>query len=149
MQIVSKKLAALAAVATMSVASLAFGAETQGRNFHRHGALMQVLTDSQKTQAKGVFQQARATAKPVHEQLMATRKSLRAAVQSGNTNQIQQLSATEGQEIGQLTAIRSSAYSKVYQTLSADQKAKLAEIQQAHAQARHARRHNAAGQSAS
>lgn len=149
MQIVSKKIAALAAAATMSVATLAFGAEAQGRNFHRHSALMQVLTDSQKTQAKGVFQQARETAKPVREQLMATRKSLRAAVQAGDTSQIQKLSATEGQEIGQLMAIRGSAFSKVYQTLSADQKAKLAELQQARAQERHSRRHSAAGQKAS
>jgi Spy/CpxP family protein refolding chaperone len=149
MQIVSKKFAALAAAATMSVATLAFGAETQGRSFHRHSALMQVLTDSQKTQAKSVFQQARETAKPMREQLMATRKSLRAAVESGDTSQIQKLSATEGQEIGQLMAIRSSAYSKIYQTLSADQKAKLAEIQQQRAQARHSHRHNAAGQKAS
>jgi len=149
MQIANKKWAALAAAATLSVASFAFGAETHGRNFHRHGALMQVLTDSQKTQAMSVFQQARETAKPVHEQLMATRKSLRAAVHAGDAKQIQQLSATEGQDIGQLMAIRGSAFSKVYQTLSADQKAKLAEIQQARAQARHARRHDAAGQKAS
>jgi Spy/CpxP family protein refolding chaperone len=149
MQIANTKWAALAAAATMSVASFAFGAETQGRSFHRHSAIMQVLTDSQKAQAKGVFQQARETAKPIHEQMMATRKSLRAAVQSGDAQQIQQLSAAEGQEIGQMMAIRSSAFSKVYQTLSADQKAKLAEIQQARAQARHARRHDAAGQKAS
>lgn len=149
MQIVSKKFAALAAAATMSIATLAFGAETQGRNFHRYSALMQVLTDSQKTQAKSVFEQARETAKPVREQLMATRKSLHAAVESGDTSQIQKLSATEGQEIGQLMAIRSSAYSKVYQTLSADQKAKLAEIQKQRAQVRHSHRHNAAGQKAS
>jgi Spy/CpxP family protein refolding chaperone len=149
MKIVSKKFAAVTAVAAMSVASLAMAAETQGRNFHRHNsALMQVLTDSQKAQAKGVFQQARETAKPVHEQLMATRKSLRAAIQSGNTSQIQQLSATEGQEMGQLMAIRGSAVSKIYQTLSSDQKQKLAEIQQARAQARHAR-HPAASKSAS
>jgi Spy/CpxP family protein refolding chaperone len=149
MQFTRKKFAAVTAVAAMSVASLAFAAETHGgRNFHRHGALMQVLTDSQKTQAKSVFQQARQAAKPVREQLMTTRKSLRAAVEAGNTAQIQQLSASEGQEIGQLMAIRSSAFSKVYQTLSPDQKAKLAEIQQARAQARHAR-HPGAAKSAS
>jgi Spy/CpxP family protein refolding chaperone len=149
MQILNKKFAALAAAATMSVATLAFAAETQNRNFHRHSVLMQVLTDSQKAQAKSVFEQARETAKPVREQLMATRKSLREAVQSGDTSQIQKLSATEGQEIGQLMAIRSSAYSKIYQTLSADQKAKLAELQQQRAQERHSRRHNVAGQKAS
>lgn len=148
MQIVSKKWAAVTALAAMSVAGVAFGAETQGRHFRRHSALMQVLTDSQKPQARSVFEQARESSKPVREQLKATRQSLRAAVQSGNASEIQQLSATEGHEIGQLMAIRSSAFSKVYQTLSADQKAKLAEMQQARAQARHARR-QAASQKAS
>ena len=150
MKIVSKKFAAFTAVAALGASSLIFAAETRGpRHHHRGGALMQVLSDSQKAQAKGVFEQARQTAKPVRQQLMATRKSLRAAMQAGNTDQIKQLSATEGNEMGQLMAIRSSAFSKVYQTLSPEQKQKLAEIQQARAQARHTRRHEAAAKSAS
>jgi len=146
MQIVSKKFAAFTAVAALGAASFVFAAETHSpRHFGRDGALMQVLTDAQKAQAKGVFQQARQSAKPVRQQLMETRQSLRAAVQSGNTSQIQQLSATEGNEIGQLMAIRSSAFSKVYQTLSPDQKQKLTELEQA----RHQRHHATAAKSAS
>jgi len=80
---------------------------------------------------------------------METRKSMRAAVQSGNTDQIGKLSATEGNEIGQLMAVRSSAFSKVYQTLSPEQKQKLSELQQARREARHARHHEAATKSAS
>ena len=142
MQKLSKKIAAFTAVAALGASSLVFAAETRGaRHFRRNGALMQVLTDSQKAQAKTIFQQARETAKPVREQLMENRKALRTAVQSGNTDQIQKLSSAEGSEIGQIMAIHDSAFSKVYQTLSPEQKQKLAELRQARQQARHARRH--------
>jgi len=131
MQILSKKVAAFTAVAALSVASFAFAAPAQGRrHFGRGGELMQVLTDAQKAQAKTVFQEARQSAQPIRQQLMETRKSLRAAIQSGDTNQIQQLSATEGSQMGQLMAIRSTAFSKVYQTLTPEQKQKLTELQQ-------------------
>ena len=151
MQRFSNKFAALTAVAALGAGSLVFAAEThQGaKHVHRNGALMQVLTDSQKAQAKTVFEQARETAKPIRQQLMENRKALRAAAEAGNTSQIQKLSATEGNEIGQLMAIRSSAFSKVYQTLSAEQKQKLTELQQARREAWHARHHEAAAKSAS
>jgi len=150
MQILSKKFAAFTAVAALGASSLVFAAETHNlRHFRRNGALMQVLNDTQKAQAKTVFQQARESAKPIRQQLMETRKSLKAAVQSGNTDQIQKLSATEGNEIGQLMAVRSSAFSKVYQTLSPDQKQKLSELQQARREAWKARRHEAVSKSAS
>ena len=69
MKIVSKKFAALTAVAALGAGSLIFAAETRGpRHHHRGGALMQVLTDSQKAQAKGVFEQARETGKPVRQE---------------------------------------------------------------------------------
>ena len=131
MQILSKKVAAFAAVAALGVAGFAFAAPAQGRrHFGRGGELMQVLTDAQKVQAKAVFQEARQSAQPIRQQLMETRKSLRAAIQSGDTNQIHQLSATEGSQMGQLMAIRSTAFSKVYQTLTPEQKQKLTELQQ-------------------
>jgi len=151
MQVFSKKLAAFTAVAALGASSLVFAAETQGPRHHarRNGALMQVLTDSQKAQAKTVFQQARATAKPIREQMKANRKSLQAAVQAGNTDQIQALSKVEGNEIAQLMAIRSTAYSKVYQTLSPEQKQKLGELQQARREAWRAHRHEAVTKSAS
>ena len=141
MHIFSKQLAAITVAAALGATGLIYAAQTQvQRHFHRNGALMQVLTDSQKAQAKGIFQQARQSAQSIRQQLMETRKSLRAAIQSNDTDQIQKLSATEGNEMGQLMAIHSSAFAKVYQTLTPDQKQKLTELQQA----RHARRHEAA-----
>jgi len=150
MQSLSKKLAAVTAVAAMGAASLVFAADGQvQRHFRRGGALMQVLNDSQKAQAKTVFQQARQSAQPIRQQLMDTRKSLRAAVEANDTAQIQKLTATEGNEMGQLMAIRSTAFAKVYQTLSPDQKQKLTELQQARQQQRGTHRHGASQKSAS
>lgn len=141
MQIFSKQLAAITAAAALGASGLIYAAEAQvQRHFRRNAPIMQVLTDSQKAQAKGVFQQARQSAQPIRQQLMETRKSLRAAIQSNDADQIQKLSATEGNEMGQLMAIRSSAFAKVYQTLTPDQKQKVAELQQA----RRARHHEAA-----
>ena len=150
MQSFNKKLAAFTAVAALGASSLVFAAENQvQRHFHRNGALMQVLTDSQKAQAKAVFQEARQSAQPVRQQLIETRKEMRQAVQAGDTAKIQQLSATEGSEIGQMMAIRNSAFSKVYQTLSPEQKSKLAELESARRDAGKARRHQAMTKSAS
>jgi Spy/CpxP family protein refolding chaperone len=150
MEILNKKLAAVAATVALGASSLVFAAETKPqRHFRRNEALMQVLTDSQKAQAKGVFQQARESAKPIRQQMMENRKALRAAIESGSTDQIRKLSAAEGAELGQLMAIRGSAVSKVYQTLSPEQKQKVAELQQARRQAWHARRHEATAKSAS
>jgi autonomous glycyl radical cofactor GrcA len=53
------------------------------------------------------------------------------SVEAGNTQQIQRLSATEGGEIGQLTAIRSSAFAQVFKTLTPDQQHKLVALQEA------------------
>ncbi|HLH00737.1 MAG TPA: Spy/CpxP family protein refolding chaperone [Bryobacteraceae bacterium] len=150
MQSFSKKIAAFTAVAALGASGLVFAAENQvQRHVHRNGALMQILTESQKAQAKTVFQEARQSAQPIRQQLRETRKDMRQAVQTGNTAKIQQLSTTEGNEMGQLMAIRSSAFSKVYQTLSPEQKAKFAELQKTRREAWKARRHEGVTKSAS
>ena len=144
-----RKFAAWTAVAALGAASL-FAAETtpvqHWRSHARSERFMSNLnlSDTQKTQMKSIFQGARQSAQPVRQQLMQTRKSLRAAIKSNDTAQIQQLTATEGTEFGQLAAIRSSAMAKVYQNLTPDQQAKLDAMQQA----RHAR-HAAAKQGSS
>jgi Spy/CpxP family protein refolding chaperone len=135
----TRKFAAWTAVAALGAAGL-FAAETPQARQHgrgRFGHFMSELnlTDAQKAQAKSIFQGARQSAQPVRQQLMETRKSLRAAIKANNTAQIQQLSATEGNEIGQLAAIHGSAFAKVYQTLTPDQKQKADALEQA----RHAR----------
>lgn len=140
------RFAAWTAVAALSAASL-FAAETSAGGFHRHGRMGAFLsnqlnlTAAQQSQAKSIFQDARQSSQPVRQQLKQTRQSLRAAIQSNNTADIQQLSTTEGGEMGQLAAIRGTAMAKVYQILTPDQQQKLASLRQAREARRAARQH--------
>jgi Spy/CpxP family protein refolding chaperone len=152
MQPFKNKLAAWTAVATLGAASL-FAAQTSPRPGFRYGHHGRMgaflgsylnLTDAQKTQVKTIFQDARQSSQPVRQQLQQTRQSLRAAVQSNDAAQIQQLSTTEGAQVGQLTAIRSTAFAKAYQVLTPDQQQKVAALQQARKAGRH--QHGGAGQ---
>ncbi len=88
------------------------------------------MTPQQKDQARTVIQEARQSAKPIREELMNTNKALQTAVRSDETAEIQRLSTTEGQEIGQLLAIRSSTVAKVYKTLTPDQRARADALHQ-------------------
>lgn len=96
------------------------------------------LTPDQQTQTKAIFRESRQSAMPVRQQLRQTSKDLQAAIQSGNTNQIQQLAATKGSEIGQLTAIRAAAASKMFKILSPDQQQKFLSMRQEMRHGRHA-----------
>ena len=120
---------------SLGAASL-FAAQTSpagGPRHGRHGAFLSSLnlTPAQRAQEKSIFQEARQSAQPLRQQLRETRQSLRAAVQANNTEQIQQLAQTEGSELGQLMAIRSTAMAKVYQTLTPEQQQKLNDLQRA------------------
>ena len=88
------------------------------------------MTASQKDQAKTAFDQTQQQAEPVRQQLDNTRDALRSAIRSDNDAQIQRLATVEGQEIGQLAAIRSTAVAKVYKTLNTDQKQKADALEQ-------------------
>ena len=137
------KFAAWTAIAALGASSL-LAAETTASGGHRHGRhgafLSELgLTDAQQAQTKSIFGAARQSAQPVREQLQQTRQSLRAAVQANNASQIQQLASTEGGEVGQLAAIRSTAMAKVYQILTPDQQQKLASLREARKAARQAR----------
>jgi Spy/CpxP family protein refolding chaperone len=139
MKLTPTKLVAFTAITAFSAAGLFAQAQLshrhgQGEHRFQHTMAALNLTDAQKAQAKAAFQEARQSSQPIRRQLMETRKSLQAAVEAGNQEQIQQLSATEGNEIGQLTALRSAAFAKVVQTLTPDQKAKLAALEQARQQ---------------
>ncbi len=88
------------------------------------------MTPAQKDQARTAIDEARRSAMPIRQELMNTSRDLKAAVRSDNEAEIQRLSTTEGQEIGQLPAIRSSAAAKVYNTLRPDQRTKADALQQ-------------------
>jgi Spy/CpxP family protein refolding chaperone len=86
------------------------------------------LTESQKQQAKTIFQQAKQNAEPVAKQLRANREALDAAVKANNVAQIHSLSAQQGNLQGQLLGIRNEAQAKFYATLTLEQKAKADEM---------------------
>jgi len=89
------------------------------------------LTDSQKQQAKAIFQNARMTSKPIREQLKENRQALRAAAQAGNKDAtIQQLAAKQGSLMGKMVAIRTEAFGKFYQLLTPEQRAKADQMHQ-------------------
>jgi Spy/CpxP family protein refolding chaperone len=96
------------------------------------------LTPSQQSQAKSIFSKASADATPLRSQLKANTSALRAAVKANDRGQIDQLSATEGNLIGKMVAIRSNANASFYRTLTPEQQTKFTQFQQ---QAR-ARWHN-------
>jgi len=131
-----KNLTGIAAIAALGAASLFADAPATPQHRMRHGLLgprMSAalnLTDAQKAQAQSIFQQERQTAKPIRQQLRATRQSLRAAVKADNTSQIQQLSVTEGAELGQLATLRGTAFANFYETLTPDQQQKLSAMHQ-------------------
>ncbi len=88
------------------------------------------LTDSQKQQAKAIFDQTRENTKPIREQLRQNREALRAAMQANDTVQIQNLSAQQGTLRGQVMAAQAEAQAKFKAILTPDQLAKLADMRQ-------------------
>jgi periplasmic protein CpxP/Spy len=87
------------------------------------------LTDAQKETAKAAFQQARQQAQPIRQQLRDNREALAAAVKAGKGEaDIQQLANTTGTLMGQLTAIRTEAFAKVYATLTPEQRTKADQL---------------------
>jgi Spy/CpxP family protein refolding chaperone len=82
------------------------------------------LTDAQRKEFHTIFDQAHQTAMPIRGELKANREALAAAVKADRTAEIQQLAATRGKLVGQMTAIYAEARAKFYQTLTPEQRTK-------------------------
>jgi Spy/CpxP family protein refolding chaperone len=81
------------------------------------------LTDDQKQQAKSIMDSSHESSKPVRDQLRQDRLALKDAVKAGKSEaEIDQLSANLGKDTGQMTAIRTKAFAKVYALLTPDQR---------------------------
>src|SRR5579871_4543165 len=80
------------------------------------------MTPAQKDQTQTAVDQARQTAQPIRRELMSNNQALQDAMEAGDTARIQQLTTSEGQEIGRLLNIRDSAVAKGYKTLTPEQK---------------------------
>jgi len=118
-----KSLLIFAAAATLGTGTL-LAQHKLGRHGRMGAALG--LTDAQKSQAKTIFQNSHQTSKPVADQLRQDRQALQAAIQAGKSDQeLQQLAAAEGADVGKLAGIRASAAAKFRAILTPDQQQKL------------------------
>lgn len=96
------------------------------------------LTDSQKQQARTIFQQARQSAQPIRQELKQNREALASAAKNGqNEADIQKLSTEQGRLLGHLVAIRTEASAKFYQMLTPEQRAKADQMHEQFRQRRH------------
>ena len=125
-------LAAGFAIAQTTATPQAGAAQGNGVRALVHKRMLQALnlTDTQKQQAKTIFQSARQTAQPLAQQLKQDRAALTAAVEAGDSAKIQQLSTDMGSLRGNVLGVRSQALSKFYALLTPDQKTKAEEFRQ-------------------
>jgi len=138
MKMFRKQLLACAALAALGTLGLCAQPAFRHRGFTKMATALN-LTPDQQTQTKAIFRESHQSARQVRQQLMQTRKDLQAAIQSGNADQIQQLSASQGTEMGQLAAIRATATSKVYKILTPEQQQKFLSLRQEMRAARRAK----------
>ena len=135
MKFIPNQLAACAGAAALSAASLFAVAPHAQKSTAMTPAFVNStetvlgMTPTQKDETQTAFEQARQKAMPIEQELRTTRQSLESAIRSDDTAQIQRLATVEGQEIGQLAAIRSTAVAKVYKTLTPDQRTKADALQ--------------------
>ena len=92
------------------------------------------LTDAQKQQAKGIFQETRQRTEPVRNELRQNRRALDAAVKADNKPEIQKLSRVDGELMGRLIAAHSEAQARFFKILTPEQRATADKL---HAEFRH------------
>lgn len=145
MKSMNSKLTTIAAVLTL-FAGMAFaqGGATAPMH-HRHGNFMggmelplhQLnLTDDQKAQIKQLFETERPTMKPLMQQEHAARTQMIQLITSGTFEQakVAAVAAQESQTHMQMEIEHAKIASQIYQLLSSDQKAKVADIIAQHQQ---------------
>lgn len=153
MKSMNSKLTTIAAVLTL-FAGMAFaqGGATAPMH-HRHGNFMggmelplhQLnLTDDQKAQIKQLFETERPTMKPLMQQEHAARTQMIQLITSGTFEQakVAAVAAQESQTHMQMEIEHAKIASQIYQLLSSDQKAKVADIIAQHQQRMHERMQN-------
>ena len=88
------------------------------------------LTDAQKAQMKQIREASKATIQPLREAAKANKQRLKGATANGAFDEVQVLAiATEGAAIhAQLTVQREKVKSQMFALLTAEQKAKAAEM---------------------
>jgi protein CpxP len=141
----NSKLTAITAMLTL-FAGIALAQGGAGAPMHhRHGGFMggmelplrQLnLTDDQKAQVKQIFQAEKANMKPLMQQEHAAHTQMIQLITSGTFDQANaaKIAAQESQTHMQLEIAHAKIASQIYQLLSSDQKAKVADIIAQHQQ---------------
>ena len=99
------------------------------------------LTPDQQKQARAMFRDASAQAKPLRAQMHQERASLNMAVKADSEQQIDQITHQNADVLAQLQAIHVKTMAKLYSILTPDQKAKFDAMRSPNARAARAR-HN-------
>lgn len=96
------------------------------------------LTDEQKAELKSIRQASRENMKPIREQMHANRQSLRDLTANGSFDeaQVQAIASQMGSLHAQMIVEKERNKAKMFAVLSAEQKAKLAELRQSFEQKR-------------
>jgi periplasmic protein CpxP/Spy len=141
----NSKLIAVTAALTLCAGMALAQAEGGGQKHHPHGNFMRGmelplrqlnLTDEQKTQIKQIFQAEKPTMKPLMQQEHAAHMQMVQLITSGTFEQTKAaaIAAQESQTHVQLEVEHAKVASQIYQLLSSDQKAKVADIIAQHQQ---------------
>lgn len=145
MKNMKSKLSAMTAVLTLCAGTFAQGGAGAPMH-HPHGNFMgggmelplhQLnLTDDQKAQVKQIFQAEKTTMKPLMQQEHAAHMQMVQLITSGTFEQakVAAIAAQESQTHMQLEIEHAKMASQIYQLLSSDQKAKVADIIAQHQQ---------------
>ena len=105
------------------------GSHRGGGMFFRMGRALN-LTDAQKEQAKGIFQDLRAQTKPIRQQLRDSRQALvSAAVAGKSADELGQLAQAQGPQLAQLAVLRAQAIGKFYAILTPAQQQQFQTMQ--------------------
>jgi Spy/CpxP family protein refolding chaperone len=129
-------------VMTLAItAAIAATAQTQGkapsatdmaaRHVKKLTTLL-TLGTAQQQQATTIYTTAATSEQSLHESEKQTHDSLRTAIKGNDTAMIDQLSNSIAQTAAQLTSVRAKADAAFYQILTADQQAKLSELENEH-----------------
>ena len=108
-----------------------FGGPRFGMLFHQLN-----LSDAQKTQMKQIMTQERPTLKPLMQQMAQGENQLRTLELSGTFDEAQArtIATQQSQNMTELMVQRARVESEMIQVLTPDQKTKLAQLVQQHAQ---------------
>jgi periplasmic protein CpxP/Spy len=90
------------------------------------------LTSAQQQQAEAIYTSAAKSQQPLLESEKEAREALRTAVRNNDTSTIDQVAATLGQAMAENTSIRAKADAAFYQILTAEQQAKLSDLESQH-----------------